>query len=311
MRRKIVNSGLVVALSLITVTSVLPQNVPAKVVDFTSLPVRVKHALFENLEHRADFNYSVANQTDGGIWNYEIALFFQASNGAIERKVDICVDFVIKEEGDRCRYFPPGVSVESRKTEDNSVILDERVEVGTKTYVAIKEVRGENGIWQIDDAELQIAVQSVARGELRQPPVKFAKHIILSDEDKRTAIKSALEFALIKKQIPDYGLIKDKQNVILSSENVPANADLKLAEFKISFLSPDKIQEKADREGDFLFLSFGEIIANGNNMFVVLKNSWIKSRTSKMLYLSGGGMFLEFQKKDGKWVGTNVGGWIS
>lgn len=311
MRRKILNFGLVFALSLIVATFARPQNVAARVVDFPNLPIRLKDAIFKNLEDRADFNYTVENRTDNGIWNYEIALFFQAPNGAIERKIDICVDFVIKDKWERCRYFPPGVSVVSRETEVNGVILNERVEAGTRTFVAIKEVRGENGIWQIDDADLRNAVKSFARGESLQPPIKVVKHIVLSNADKQAAIKSALELALIKKQIPDYGLIKDKQNVVLSSKNVPTNADLNLSGVNILLLSPDKIQEKADREGDFTFLSFGEITANGDKMFVVITNTWVKSRTSKMLYLSGGGMFLEYQKKDGKWVGNNVGGWIS
>ena len=124
------------------------QQVKAQFFDIPSLPVSITDAIFDNLEYRADFHYSVKNLTDDEIWNYEIVLFFFDSKGTtISKKLEICVEFVIDEESQRCRYFPPGALIEPRKTEETGVMLDERVEPGTKVIAAIKEVRGSKGIW--------------------------------------------------------------------------------------------------------------------------------------------------------------------
>lgn len=302
-----------VSLAASQTTSPNLQQVKAQIFNIPNLPVRITDATFDNLEYRADFNYSIANLTDDEIWNYEVVLFFFDSKGtAISKKLEICVEFVINEESERCRYFPPGALIDPRKTEETGVILNERVEPGTKVIAAIKEVRGNKGIWQIDDTKLQSAVQSYAQGKNYQPlELKETNHIILTEADKLEIIKPTLEKALLNKQIPDYGLLKDKKNVVLSTENISPSLVPKLTGVNLILLSPEEIQEKANLEGDFTYLSFGEIRANGDKIFVVLRNTWVKSKTSKVMYLSGGGMFLEYRKENGKWVGEVVGGWIS
>ena len=300
------------SVSLATSQTDLSQ-VKATIFNIPNLPVSIKDATFDNLEYRADFNYSVTNLTDDEIWNYEVVLFFfDSKEKTISKKLEICVEFVIDKEAERCRYFPPGALIESGKTEEIGVVLNERVEPGTKVVAAFKEVRGSKGIWQIDDAKLQSAVQSYAQSKTYQSlEIKKTNHITLTELDKLEIIKPTLERALFNKQIPDYGLLKDKANVVLSTKNISPNLVPKLTGVNLILLSPDKIQEKADSEGDFTYLSFGEITANGDKIFVVLANTWVKSKTSHKVYMSGGAMFLEYRKENSKWIGEIVGGWIS
>ncbi|HRI03069.1 MAG TPA: hypothetical protein PLL77_04950 [Pyrinomonadaceae bacterium] len=301
------------SLAVSQTTEAWASKVKVEILDIPSLPVRITEANFNNLEHRSDLDYSIANLTDDEIWNYEFVAYFFDSNGVtITKKLEICLDDVIEASDERCRYVPPGTLIAPRKTEDVGVVIDERVEPGTKVVLALTEVRGAKGIWNVDEAKLRSAIQNYAKGRPNRPlGVKKTDHIRLSNADRLAVIEPSLRKALLDKQIPDYGLIKDKKNVVLSTENIPSAYVPRLPGINLILLSPAKIQEKADREGDFVFLSFVNIAANGNKIMVVLTNTWVKSKNSTKRYLSGGGVFLEYHKANGKWVGKPVGGWIS
>ncbi|MEQ1923619.1 MAG: hypothetical protein ABL952_14020 [Pyrinomonadaceae bacterium] len=301
------------SLAVSQTTEAWASKVKIEILDIPSLPIRITEANFNNLEHRSDLNYSVANLTDDEIWNYEFAAyFFEAKGLTITKKLEVCLDNAIQASDRRCRYLPPVASIEPRKTEDVGVILDDRVEPGTRVVVALTEVRGAKGIWTVDPAKLRIAILNYVKGKPNRPlAIKKTNHIKVSNADRLAVIEPSLRNALLDKQIPDYGLIKDKKNVVLSTENIPSAYAPSLPGINLILLSPAKIQEKADVEGDFVFLSLASIAANGNKIFVVLTNTWVKSKNSNKMYLSGGGVFLEFHKANGKWVGKSVGGWIS
>jgi hypothetical protein len=133
-----------------------------------------------------------------------------------------------------------------------------------------------------------------------------------TDSDKGEIIRLVLEDALIKKTLPDLGmLVEGKERIILSTKNIKTSWVPSLPKFKLVLLSPTEIQEKADREGDFLHLSFSELKIRGSCVAVTIANSWAVARNSRMGYLSGGGSTYEFHKQSGKWVGKMVSGWIS
>lgn len=133
-----------------------------------------------------------------------------------------------------------------------------------------------------------------------------------TDSDKGEIVRLVLEDALIKKTLPDLGILVDgKGRIILSTKNIKTSWVPTLPKFKLVLLSPTEIQEKADREGDFLHLSFSEFKVRGSCVAVTIANSWAVAKRSRMGYLSGGGSTYEFHKESGKWVGKMVSGWIS
>ena len=134
---------------------------------------------------------------------------------------------------------------------------------------------------------------------------------LITEEDKVAIIRLTLERALIDKEIPDYELIKDNENIILSTANIDANLVVEIPGTNLILLTPDKIQEKADREGDFLYLRFEPIEMKDSEVIVSLSNNWAVSKDSENLYLSGGGFRIEYQKIDGKWVGRVALVWMS
>lgn len=122
------------------------------------------------------------------------------------------------------------------------------------------------------------------------------------DENPRQELISrVIEIALVSGEIPDYNLIKDKKNIIISSENIDPNLLPELPDIKLTVLSPEEIKEKASKEGDFLYISFKSIIINDSDASLSINNTWAVQDNSKVIYLSGGGMTLKFHKFFGRW----------
>jgi hypothetical protein len=136
--------------------------------------------------------------------------------------------------------------------------------------------------------------------------------MLVSESDITEIIRSSLTIALIDKRIPDYKLIEDKENIVLSTENIFRDLVPEIFGVNLIVLEPDEIQNKADREGDFLYLRFTKLeFQNEGNAIVDLDNVWMKGRTSPYMYLSGGGLAIAYSKDSGIWNYTVLYSWIS
>ncbi len=145
--------------------------------------------------------------------------------------------------------------------------------------------------------------------------------------DKEILISRTLRRAVLdEKDIPDYGLIKNKKRIFLSNRVVlfwqktapsdtinicaiPADKNV-----KIILATLDEIQRLADIENDFLYLSFGKIEIEGKIAKVEIATQWAVSRKNygKKVYMSGGGYELQFIQENGKWRFDKIGKtWIS
>jgi hypothetical protein len=133
---------------------------------------------------------------------------------------------------------------------------------------------------------------------------------IISDEDKAEIIRSTLAKVIS----PESGLLMSEQRVdgvILSSKNIKPEWIKSPLGVKIKLMSQRQIQQKADRQGDFLYMSFPEVRVRGTCVAVTVANSWAVGKRSRTAYLSGGGYTYEYRKESGKWVGKIIGGWVS
>jgi hypothetical protein len=125
-------------------------------------------------------------------------------------------------------------------------------------------------------------------------------------------VKRVIETAVVYGKIPDYTLIKDKKNIIISSEIIDSNLLPVLPNIKLTVLNPAEIKKKANKEGDFLYLKFRKIDINNWNAILTLDNTWAVPDNSKVGYLSGGGMTIKFYNLFGKWVQKeSIEMWIS
>jgi hypothetical protein len=133
-----------------------------------------------------------------------------------------------------------------------------------------------------------------------------------NDNSSKELVKRVIETAVVYGQIPDYSLIKDKKNIIISSEIIDSNRLPALPNIKLIVLSPTEIKRKANKDGDFLYLKFRKIDINNWSARLAIDNTWALSDNSKVDYLSGGGMTIKFYNLFGKWFQKkSIEMWIS
>jgi hypothetical protein len=128
---------------------------------------------------------------------------------------------------------------------------------------------------------------------------------------KKEIIGLTLKYALIEQKIPGYNLIEDKKNIVLSRENIGTNWIPNLADINFILLSPKEIYEKANKEGDFLYLRFSELEIGRLKTVVSLNNIWAVGKNSKWVYLSGGGFTIIYYNIFGHWIDKIESSWIS
>lgn len=136
----------------------------------------------------------------------------------------------------------------------------------------------------------------------------------LTRQSSAEVITKTLESALIKKQLPDYNLLINKSsgNIIVSNENIDTSWIPQLTGIRLTVLPPSAIQEKANKDGEFLYLRFKKIEIGKLIATVSLDNVWASPSNKNNGYLSGGGYTLKFYNILGNWVQSRmVESWIS
>lgn len=134
----------------------------------------------------------------------------------------------------------------------------------------------------------------------------------LSAQDRTELMRLTLERALVDQEIPDYNLLDDPQNVVLSTENIDAALVPEIEGVTLELLTPEEIQARANEQGDFLHLRFDEIsAASADEATVSLSNAWAVAEDSEQGYLSGGGFTVEYTREADGWVGEVTSAWIS
>ncbi len=132
-----------------------------------------------------------------------------------------------------------------------------------------------------------------------------------SENDLSQVVGLTLERALVNQTIPDYALIKDKQNIILSNKTINGIQIPQIDGVNLVLLSPQQIQVRADASGDFLYLRFSQVLVGNTTITISIENVWAVSASSHTGYLSGGGYTTVYQKAPTGWIGNLIQSWIS
>ncbi len=123
-----------------------------------------------------------------------------------------------------------------------------------------------------------------------------------TDRGKAELIKLTLERAILDKEIPDYESIKDKRNIVLSTENIRKELVPRIKGLKLIVLNADEILDKADKEGVFSYLRFNRLnLQNSENAVVELWVGYAKPKNSNLGSLCSGGFTLFYKKVSGHW----------
>jgi Carboxypeptidase regulatory-like domain len=133
---------------------------------------------------------------------------------------------------------------------------------------------------------------------------------VVGDEDRAEVVRLTLAQVFSSKS----GLLEQEQRdkgVILSTSNIKPEWVKDVQGIRIRLMDQKQIQRRADREGDFLYISFPEVRVTGACIAVTVTNGPAVGKHSRMIYLSGGGYTYEYRKESGKWIGKFVSGWVS
>ena len=134
----------------------------------------------------------------------------------------------------------------------------------------------------------------------------------ITREDRTEIIRLSLERALVDQEIPDYGLIQDPENIVLSTANIDASLVPTLPGINLILLTREEIQDRANSEGDLLYIEFTEItVESDTKVTVSLSNTWAVAADPEPAYLSGGGFVIEFTKTADGWIGEVGPTWMS
>lgn len=128
----------------------------------------------------------------------------------------------------------------------------------------------------------------------------------LSEADEVDLVRLSLEWGLVEKNVPDYGLLSDPQNIVLVLEGFETRIVPKLVGVNLTLLSTEEAQAKADAEGDFPYLRISLYQATEATAQVEVATTMAVSKDSEIGYLVGGGCRLTAVKADGEWK-LNVG----
>ena len=128
----------------------------------------------------------------------------------------------------------------------------------------------------------------------------------VSEEDKATIFRTTLIH--VATELLDQRQLEN--GFVLSTRNIKPAWVEGLLDLRIQLLSPAEIQRKADKEGDFQFLSVPEIKVRSKCMVVTVSNSWARGKHSGSLYMSGAASTYEYHHESGKWVGKFISRWI-
>ncbi|MCB8976773.1 MAG: hypothetical protein H6657_05040 [Ardenticatenaceae bacterium] len=134
----------------------------------------------------------------------------------------------------------------------------------------------------------------------------------LPNEDLTELLRLTLVRALVDQEIPDYALLADQGQIVLSTENIDPALLPELDGVDLVTMTPEEIQAKADADGDFPYLRFqGFTAVSTDEVNVSLGSTWAIGTDSDMLYLSGGGFTIHYTRTSDGWTGEVTESWIS
>lgn len=127
----------------------------------------------------------------------------------------------------------------------------------------------------------------------------------ISEQDKAEVFKLSLING-IGSLVPS----EARKKIVLSAKNIRPDW-IKNIGIQIKLMSPEEIESRASRNGDFLYLSISNLQATGGCIAVSVNYMWATDTRSPVLHMDGGGISFEFRRENGKWIGNQVAHWVS
>lgn len=126
----------------------------------------------------------------------------------------------------------------------------------------------------------------------------------LTRQDEKEIIERTLEMGLSEGHIPDFNMLSDTINIILTADEIdPLLIPKEVGDKKILLYTRDELQKKADKEGDFMAVFLSLPVFQDTVVLIDIGDYWIKSENFDKTYLSGG----DSGSSSVKWTRSGLG----
>jgi hypothetical protein len=244
-----------------------------KLFEIPQMPVKLGKVSLAN-EFLEEINYSLTTSLKGEVIVQLKVFYFDD-----RKKLKLAEDHVVIQEA------------KAGSWQEGSFDLEDEVKDGDSLVVAVYEVTTPSGVWSVDATELETEVKnSVARRPQRVPYVRYNQSLSLTDEEKATLYRLALEqvindkeslllllypgnpeeqFSKVEKKKPEAAVDKP---LVLSTTNLSSLPAFQLPEAKLKLLSLEKIQQRANATDTFTYLTFDPVEIEGSKVFITLRS---------------------------------------
>lgn len=147
----------------------------------------------------------------------------------------------------------------------------------------------------------QLLVETIKIADTQQNPVTLETAGLQQRMLECALLNKPLDKGMGNCDFPDAQMVADQSNLVLKSVNINMDHEFRIPGKRILIMTAEQIQGKANKEGDFLYFSFHEVLARGNKAAIGLSLTWAAAKKSKTLHMSGGYMRVIFEKRNGIW----------
>lgn len=257
-----------------------------------AIPIRIYDPKLEMLP--GELKYGIKNQTKEKILRIDGFLYLLSSAGEIKMTAEWTEVDIKPRETRNSEYNYLFLSEEQSKPLEEMSPQDCMI-------LAILEVKTASGSWVIDENELKAAAKSKAAGKrFRMPQVEREPALRIGEKDKAELFRITIEHLFRVTELLEYLGIRDTKNIILSTQDIGMYVIPIVPGVNIIQMEPKEIQQRANREGRIIFMSYSPPEVRGSRVFVGF-NSTDRVRQGAMAECWGGDFTFEYRRKSGKW----------
>lgn len=262
------------------------QNLPTRSIQIEHMPIHVDTIISTKIERLYRIEYGVRNLGNEPIVSIKWSLFTFGKDGGLSNA---------REWVDERAIEPNSSSKFSYS------LIDPQGEVAQLVLVS-QEVVTQTGRLYIDKSILNsFANRGFQETTGKDIGALYEPNIALSDTDKLDLYELILNHALKDKSALNVLHIEDPKHVFLKADEISDQTkSLAVTGVAICFIEGNKIQEKANRDGEIIYIDFYSTEVVGSNIWVTIESR--KAVRAKTLFTPCcGGLKYRFHKELNGW----------
>jgi hypothetical protein len=248
------------------------------------VPVRINKATAENSVGASWIEYSVTNVSGEEMLGIYLRVFVADSDGKLIRIRDTF----------------SGEKIAAGSTQYDRAQIGHTVKEGMISFLAVRKVIGNSGVWQVDDSELEAAIQS----RFSQQPelgldVTFQPNAPITDSDRKQIFELILGDILQDEKKAKR--LKDPSRVIVLRDSVRFDLP-QIPQVNVSAFDQDETQRIADQTGRVIFLRYEPLTSEGSKVHAKISLREVVARGSGIHVPYKYTFLFTCARQNGRWI---------